>query len=194
MYKIYIHQNKLNLKIYVGVSQNCIKRWRDTKSNAFNPESKVYNQPLYNAIRRDSWNTFVHQVIEEFDNKEDALNAEKFWIEFFRSNRKIYGQDYGYNLHEGGNLPPACKVGPWKNKKMPLSIRQKISLSKIGNLNALGNKASDETRLKMSLSAKNKTKSEKTKKNMSDAKKREKHPNFGKTWTTINGKRIYSKK
>ena len=41
---------------------------------------------------------------------------------------------------------------------------------------------------------KNKPKSEDAKKNMSNAKKGSKHPNFGKTWRIVNGKRVYSKK
>jgi group I intron endonuclease len=193
MYKIYIHQNKKNLKIYVGFTFNHIKRWRDTKSNAFNHKSKTYNEPLYRAIRKYGWDEFWHQIIEEFDNKEDALESEKFWIEFFRSNCKIYGHDCGYNLHEGGNLPPICKVSPMKGKKHSEETKQKMSKSKIGNINCLGNKASIITKKKMSESSKNKPKSEKAKKNMSNAKKKENHPNFGKTWSAINGKRVYSK-
>ncbi len=122
------------------------------------------------------------------------MNAEKFWIEFFRSNRKVYGQDYGYNLHEGSNLPPICKVGPWKGKTHSIETRQKMSLSKIGNKNNTGNKATDTTRQKMSISAKNKPKSEQAKKNMSKAKQKENHPNFGKSWKLVDGKRVYFKK
>jgi len=194
MYKIYVHQNKSNLKIYVGFTKNTIKRWRDTKSNAFNTKFKEYNDPLYRAIRKYGWDGFTHNVWEEFDNKDDALEAEKFWIEFFRSNIKVYGNDYGYNMHEGGNLPPIAKPGQGKGRTHSSETKQKISISKIGDTNSLGHKASNITKQKMSASAKNKPKSEEAKKNMSNAKKKEKHPNFGKTWKKINGKRIYMEK
>lgn len=109
VYHIYIHQNILNLKIYVGVSDSYKRRWRDQKRTARNEKDKQYNNLLYKAIRKYGWDGFTHQVIEEWDNKEDALEAEKFWIEFFRSNIKKYGREYGYNMHEGGNMPPSNK-------------------------------------------------------------------------------------
>ena len=177
---IYVHQNKFNLKIYVGYSSRLKRRWQATKSTAFNINDPQYNEPLYNAIRRDGWDNFEHQIIEEFDNKEDALGAEKFWIEFFRSNRKIYGKEYGYNLHEGGNLPPiiygnqhakgAKHTEEWKNN-MSVVMTGHPSYTK-------GMKFSDETKEKMSKSAKGKPK-----------------PHFkNKTWKLIGGKRVWMEK
>jgi group I intron endonuclease len=193
-YKIYVHQNKSNLKIYVGFTKNNYKRWKDTKSNAFNSKSKEYDSPLSRAIRRDGWDGFTHDIWEEWDNKEDALEAEKFWIEFFRSNRKVYGPDYGYNLHEGGNVPPSAKPGHCKGIKRSEETKLKMSKSHIGRVYPTGHIVSDATKQKMSESAINKPKSEEAKKNMSKAKSGKNHPNFGKTWKTINGKRVYLNK
>lgn len=129
---VYVHQNKSNSKIYVGYSSELDKRWRSTKNAAFNPNDEQHNEPLYRAIRRDGWDGFIHQTIEEFDNEQDALDAEIFWIEFFRSNRKIYGPEHGYNLHPGGNLPPNQKGVPRSEeyKSMMAIIRpSKYSIS-----------------------------------------------------------------
>ena len=71
--------------------------------------------------------SFTHQIIETFDNKTEALEAEKFWIEFFRSNRNKYGAAYGYNLHEGGNCPPNHK-----GRKKSEEHKRKISEAHIG--------------------------------------------------------------
>lgn len=121
-YYIYILQNKINLKIYVGYSYNVSARWRNHKSNA----NQGYEFPIHYAIRKYGWENFDKQVIEEWDTKEEAWDAEMFWIAFFRTNINRYGKEYGYNLNDGG----ACSSG------------------------MLGKKASEETKLKMSKSLK----------------------------------------
>ena len=107
-YCVYVHQNKRNLKVYVGYSEDVVHRWWLTNYNANWALFYGYNDPFYNAIRRDGWNSFTHTIIEVFDNKQDALDAEIFWIAFFRSNRKRYGIEYGYNLTDGGECGPDC--------------------------------------------------------------------------------------
>lgn len=109
MHAIYLHQNKHNLKIYVGYSKCVEKRWYEQRLTAYNVNDEEYNQPLYRAIRRDGWDQFTHQILETYNTKQEALEAEKFWIEYFRANRTVFGSDYGYNLHEGGNCPPSQK-------------------------------------------------------------------------------------
>jgi group I intron endonuclease len=126
MYYIYIHQNKINKKIYVGYSANPKSRWQSTKSHAFNPKSKAYNYVISKAIRKYGWDNFDHKIIEQFDCKGKALEAEKFWIKFFKSNILVYGGDYGYNLHEGGNCPPDQTGHKHTDKvKMAISNAQK---------------------------------------------------------------------
>ena len=163
---IYIHQNKLNLKVYVGYTKQPHIRWRDTKRGAFDPNFEFYNQPLYNAIRRDGWDNFDHHVIEVFDNKEDALEAEIFWIEFFRSNRNVYGKEYGYNMHEGGNCPPS-RIGsiPYnKGKNTPQVSVEKMKKSKINpsdevrnNISKGGQKFDEKTKGEIRIAYKEKT-------------------------------------
>lgn len=143
---IYIHQNKENLRVYIGYSNNYTKRWYAQKRAADNTNFRNYDDPFYRAIRKYTWEGFTHNVIEEFDVKEDALEAEKFWIEFFRANIKVYGNDYGYNMHEGGNLPPS---GTGRSPSQ--ETRDKISASLSGEKHPLfGKKASKETKDKMS--------------------------------------------
>ena len=124
---VYILQNKINLKIYVGYSKNPQERWKGEKRTAFTPKDNKYNNPLYCSIRKHGWENFDKQIIEEWETKEEALEAEKFWIEFFRSNIKKYGKDYGYNLHEGGGLPPNHT-----GKIMSEETKRKIGLANKG--------------------------------------------------------------
>lgn len=81
-------------------------------------------------------------IIESFDNEKEALEAEMFWIEYFQTNIVKHGNQFGYNLTSGGEGAPGRKHSE-KSKK-------KISKSLIGNKYNLGNKASLETRQKMS--------------------------------------------
>lgn len=93
MISIYIIQNSINLKVYIGQTINFKKRIGNHKSNK-------KNHPLYDSIRKHGFDKFTAQIIEEFDNQIDADEAEIFWISFFNSTNSIYG----YNLEFGGKL------------------------------------------------------------------------------------------
>jgi len=99
----YILKNTFNIKKYVGYSNNPEKRWQQEKNAAFNPNSDEYNQPLYRAIRRDGWDNFEKEIVAEWNTEEEAKEHEKFLIALFQTNRKKYGDDYGYNLTDGGD-------------------------------------------------------------------------------------------
>jgi group I intron endonuclease len=176
-YSVYIHQNKKNRKIYVGYSKDVEYRWWQTEYNAKRVKFAEYNDPFYNAIRRDGWDAFTHTVIETFDNKQDTLDAEVFWIAFFRSNRRRYGTEYGYNLTDGGDSAPhqvgakrsleTCKnisnalqkhyaEHESKRKGIPLTEEHKANVSK-GSMGKPGTNTgktfSPEWRLKISKSS-----------------------------------------
>lgn len=177
---IYILQNVQNQKVYVGYSSNPPNRWKCEKSAAFNINDSEYNNPLSRAIRKYGWEQFSKQIIEEFNEKQDALEAEKFWIEFLRTNRNKFGKEYGYNLHEGGNAPPV-NYGNQHAKGTKHTVEWKNNMSAImtGHRGyTTGMKFSEETKAKMSNSAIGKPK-----------------PHFkNKTWKVINGKRVWMEK
>jgi len=135
-YYIYIFQNKINLKIYVGYTYNTQTRWTNHKSNA----NQGYEFPIYYAIRKYGWENFDKQVIEEWDTKEEAWDAEMFWIAFFRTNINRYGTEYGYNLNDGGKGSNAL-LGKKASKKT------KLKMSKSHK----GRKHTDEAKLKISV-------------------------------------------
>lgn len=95
MYYIYLLQNIINNKIYVGQTNNLIKRKREHKSR-----SKYKNTPLYASIRKYGFINFNMIEIEKFDNQAEIDEAEEFWIQFFQSRNR----EYGYNLTIGGTV------------------------------------------------------------------------------------------
>lgn len=141
-YFIYIIQNKVNNKLYVGVTNNIQQRWYTHLSNARYPKS-TRHQYIHRAINKYGAEMFSILEIESFDKKDDALKAEQFWIEFFQTDVNRFGRMYGYNLTAGGE-------GTW-GRKLTSEHKNKISHSLIGNKRSLGIKHSNETKSKMSV-------------------------------------------
>lgn len=107
MYYIYVIQNVQNLKIYVGRSKHRKRsRWTEHLRLSRNNGSNVL---IHKAIRKYGADSFTFQIIEEFERIEDVLDAEMFWICYFRSNVCKYGPDSGYNLTDGAD-------GKWSHK------------------------------------------------------------------------------
>jgi group I intron endonuclease len=96
MHYIYVIQNKLNLKLYIGQTNNPNYRWQKHKHHAAVGDR---NQPIYLALRKYGSDNFTFQIIEEHLLLDDCNEAEEFWIEFFQSRKK----EFGYNIAFGGN-------------------------------------------------------------------------------------------
>ena len=109
---VYIYQNQINFKIYVGQTKNLKKRAYQHKYESF---KRSRNYPLYNSIRKygiDKFNIFELEMVEDIDADE----SEQFWIQFFRS----WDRSYGYNIEQGG-----CE-----NKTLSEVTRKKMSETK----------------------------------------------------------------
>lgn len=93
---IYKITNKINQKSYIGQSICISHRWARHKQDAFNKEEKVYEYPLYRAIRKYGLDNFDFSIIEEC--KESELNEkEQYWIQYYDT------YNTGYNLTLGGD-------------------------------------------------------------------------------------------
>lgn len=170
MYYIYVIQNKINLKIYVGQTKSLKRRWKSHRDRLAN---KNYNHPLYNSIRKHGIENFSMQEIENFDNLDDCNEAEEFWINFFQSRNR----EFGYNIAFGGNNKnhsdeTKMKLSKIKTgTKLSFETKQKMSMSRTGNKNGMfGKKHTPETIEKMRLAKEGKYEGEK-------------NPFFGKTHT-----------
>lgn len=128
-YVIYLIHNTLNNKVYVGKTNDLARRWREHISHSINPNSIKF--PINFSIAKYGKDVFEISVIQIFDNEKTCLEAEKYWISYFKSTDK----NYGYNLTDGGD-----GVSGWhhttesKNKMsishkgMKLSERHKINI------------------------------------------------------------------
>lgn len=92
-YKVYIHRNKINNKVYIGITSIRPKRrW----CNGYGYISQIL---FYNAIKKYGWDNFEHEIL--FDNltKDEAEQKEIELIAKYNSNSR----DFGYNIENGGN-------------------------------------------------------------------------------------------
>lgn len=119
-YKVYIHKNKINGKIYVGItSQSVNQRWRNG--------TNYYGNEYFNrAIKKYGWNNFEHLILFEGLTKEEAENKEIELIKYYNSTNR----NNGYNIENGGSA---------KGKHSEETIK-KISESQKGGLNHMAKK------------------------------------------------------
>lgn len=98
MYTVYIHNNKVNGKTYVGMTgQDPIKRWQN--GHGYKPKRRNHGAYFYRAIMKYGWGSFDHKVLYSNLSKEEAEQKEIKLIKKFRSNVR----EYGYNIESGGN-------------------------------------------------------------------------------------------
>lgn len=95
-YKLYMHINKTNGKVYVGQTKNSYcRRWRNGKG--YSACSRFAK-----SIEKYGWDGFEHIPLIEGLSKSEADYFEQFFIEFFDSQNP----EFGYNLTAGGDENP----------------------------------------------------------------------------------------
>ena len=96
---IYIYENKINNKCYVGKTIYPDARKRQHLYDSFTEKSPRYNNLFHKAIRKYGINNFSYTILES-NISEDLLDSrEVYWINEKRS-YYIYGK--GYNMTQGG--------------------------------------------------------------------------------------------
>jgi group I intron endonuclease len=173
MYSIYIIQNKITEKVYVGQTISGESRLRNHKYLLNKNIHK--NQYLQNAWNSYGSNAFEFYILDSFNTKEEMDEAEIFYIKWYKD------LSLSYNLTNGGegggthssesrikmsesskNRPPISEETRLKislaKKNISEETRLKMSESKKDNKYNLGKTYSEETRIKMSISAKNRQK------------------------------------
>lgn len=106
---IYKIENKINGKVYIGATTQCIDdRWRQHLYEC----SRSGHRPLYKAMNRYGKDNFSLTIVEETDNLEER---ERYWIEQYRSFKN------GYNATTGGSGKPYIDydivLALWKDNK-----------------------------------------------------------------------------
>lgn len=97
-YKIYLHKNKINGKVYIGQTKE------DDVNRRFRGGAGYRSSPhFYRAIQEDGWDNFEHLILETGLTSEMADIREKFWIKAFDATNP----KKGYNLTSGGKTKPS---------------------------------------------------------------------------------------
>ena len=151
MYIVYQHKNKINGKVYIGItSQKPEQRWG---SQGCNYKSSPH---FYSAIQKYGWDNFEHNILFTELTKEQACLKEQELIKEYNS----MNREFGYNSTSGGDI-----------FTMNEETKQKISQAMMGNQNNLGHPCSEEKKKKISNAQKGRKFTEKHKQKLSEAAK-----------------------
>ena len=139
-YTVYMHKNKINGKVYIGITrQEPKKRW-------LNGKGYKNNQYMINAIKKYNWNNFEHIILFKNLTKEEAEQKEIELIQFYKSNER----NFGYNIENGGSS--IGFVSEETKKKISVALKNKkisnITKEKISKANK-GKHHTEETKEKM---------------------------------------------
>lgn len=141
-YTVYMHKNKINGKVYIGITS--LKTWR-----RWDCGRGYKNQILFHrAIEKYNWNNFEHIILFENLTKEQAEQKEIELIAQYKSNQK----EYGYNIANGGNCVGSAseetrkKMSERMKKNNPM--KNKTTIEKMRQ-SQLGKKLSEEHKQKL---------------------------------------------
>lgn len=151
-YKVYRHTNKINEKVYIGMTgqDDVNDRWRNGYGyTAY--DGRNHPSHMQSAINKYGWDNFESEVLYEGLSYEDACKKEVELIAKHNSTNRLFG----YNKHVGG-------LG---GAPMSDETKEKLSVAMTGEKNGMygvsgkdhpmyGRKHTVESRLKMSESRK----------------------------------------
>ncbi len=99
-YIVYMHKNKINGKVYIGITKRKPQyRWNDGKG--------YDNQCFKKAIQKYGFDNFEHLILYKNLTQKEAEQKEIELIAYYKSSEK----DFGYNISKGGmvNNGVPCK-------------------------------------------------------------------------------------
>lgn len=134
---IYIIENRLNGKLYVGqtIQKDPYIRWRNHIYQAKNEKTKPCI--VDRAIKKYGKENFSFIIIEFHSTQKELNQAEIYWITYLRL---CLGKHMIYNLKDGGAIG-----------NIPIETRMKISQSNKGRKSAFkGRRHSEENKKHMS--------------------------------------------
>lgn len=98
-YCVYMHKNKINGKIYIGITNDPKRRWKNGGIEYKPHDGRITERPFWNAICKYGFDNFEHIIIENNLTKEEAFEKEKYYISKYKSRER----NIGYNIACGGN-------------------------------------------------------------------------------------------
>ena len=130
---VYLARCKVNNKGYVGKTVKSLSKRKEIHQwDAYNGSPCIFHK----AIRKYGWDAFEWSILSEDDDEDWLFLMEQKWIK--RLGTKLPN---GYNMTDGGDGTPGCS-------------RSKSAIEKTAAAHR-GRKNTEETKLKMSIAAKN---------------------------------------
>ena len=155
MYTVYQHKNKINGKVYIGITmQEPEQRWRHGEGYKSSPH-------FYAAIQKYGWENFEHNILFQNLTREEACIKEQELIAEYNS----MNRNFGYNSTSGGENFIVSEEG-----------REKLSKAKKRKKNGLGHPCSEEKKKKISEAQKGRKLTEEHKQKLSEAAKKRHTP------------------
>ena len=106
-YTVYMHKNKINGKVYIGITkQKPQYRWSNGKG--------YDNQYFKRAIKKYGFNNFEHLILYENLTQKEAEQKEIKLINYYKSSER----DFGYNISKGGMVNNGVPCSEEKKKKI----------------------------------------------------------------------------
>ena len=139
---IYVIQNIVNNRIYIGSSNNIQKR----KISHFGKLrlNKHVNSKLQYAFNKYGEDNFVFNLLEKVENINDLLDREQVWLDFFKPEYNIMPFADRHEFSEDTRLKLSESH---KGNKHTEHSKIKIGLASKGNKYRLGTKWSEEERI-----------------------------------------------
>lgn len=112
---VYVIENKLNGKMYIGCSKDTYNRLCQHKQHL--RINKHHNVHLQNAFNKQGENAFEFYTLEECD-EEFIFSQENYWCNLFNSHNRKYGY----------NIDPTCPTG---KQRLSNDTKNKMSMSAV---------------------------------------------------------------
>lgn len=137
---IYVIENLLDGKKYVGYTHDREGRWREHQR-----VSKRSQCHLHRAMRKHGVGNFRFYVVEECSSMEEGYRRETAWIQKLST----FGSG-GYNMSLGGDGPRGRTVTAETRRKMSDIKKGQMPWNKGNRIGSQGFRHSDESRTLMS--------------------------------------------
>lgn len=124
MYNVYGIYNKLNGKLYIGITNNIKRRWSEHKKKSKKITEKSY--PIHQALAKYGISNFVFKNIENTSTLDEANIKEMQWIKLLKENNYQL-----YNQTNGGDGTKGCS-NPWTDEQ-----KKKKSIEMSGSNNPM---------------------------------------------------------
>lgn len=112
-YIVYVHIFPNNKKYFGITSKSPNARWEGG-----NGYTESHQPVMYNAIQKYGWENVEHKILYEGLTYEEANQREIELIAKYKTNCRRYGDDYGYNMTDGGDGAKGHYVSEEVRKKI----------------------------------------------------------------------------